>query len=68
MATKQNGAQTSSPRKLLEAAFVAYLRVASRKHSLPSDLLDVHDPSKLSDVELDAAVTVLKDLAHLPPG
>jgi len=39
-----------------------------RKHALPPDLLDVSDPTKLSDVELDAAVTMLKDLAHLPPG
>jgi hypothetical protein len=52
----------------LEAQFTAYLRVATKKHSLPSDLLVNHDPSKMEDVELEAAVVVLKDLAHLPPG
>jgi hypothetical protein len=58
----------SSSRKLLEATFVAYLRIATKKHSLPADLLTNHDPEKMSDVELDAAVTILKDLSHLPPG
>ncbi|DAD51932.1 hypothetical protein QIL89_gp1 [ssRNA phage Esthiorhiza.4_1] len=68
MPNTSNGKHLLSQRKLLEAAFVSYLRVAMRKHALPPDLLVVSDPAKLSDVELDAAVTIVKDLAHLPPG
>lgn len=68
MASKPNGITSNSSRKLTEAAFSAYLRIAMRKHALPSDLVEQTDPTKLTDIELEAAVTVLKDLAHLPPG
>lgn len=68
MASKTGNGNTTSSRKLQESAFIAYLKIAMRKHALPSDLVEHSDPSKMSDVELDAAVTVVKDLAHLPPG
>jgi len=63
-----NGRVSSASRKLMEAQFTAYLKVATKKHSLPPDLLVSHDPTKMDDVELDAAIAILKDLAHLPPG
>ncbi len=67
MSSKSNGI-SGSHRKLLEAAFTSYLRVAMRKHSLDPAVQVAQDPSKMTDVELEAAVVLLKDLAHLPPG
>lgn len=53
-------------RALLEAQFRAYLKVAMQKHDLSPDLFNA-DASAMSEEQLLASITVLRDLAHLPP-
>jgi len=53
-------------RKLLNAQYDAYMKGAIRKHGLSTDMLH-RKASEMSDEELSAAVSVLRDLAHLPP-
>lgn len=53
-------------RQLLMAQYDAYMKVAIKKHGLSSDML--HRAAKdMSNEELSSAITVLRDLAHLPP-
>lgn len=68
MATKQSGGNGtgSFARVLLEGQFKAYLKVAMRKHDLPPDEFRA-DVKGMTDEELLASITVLRDLAHLPP-
>lgn len=68
MATKQSGGNNTGnfARMLLEGQFKAYLKVAMRKHDLPPDEFKA-DVKSMSDEEILASITVLRDLAHLPP-
>lgn len=52
-------------RQLLKAQYDAYMKIAVRKHSLSTDMLH-RRADEMSDEELSAAITVLRDLAHLP--
>jgi len=53
-------------RQLLSAQYDAYMKVAIRKHGLSSDMLH-RKAAEMTNEELSAAITVLRDLAHLPP-
>lgn len=53
-------------RQLLKAQYDAYMKIAVRKHGLSTDMLH-KKADELSDEELAAAVSSLRDLAHLPP-
>jgi len=66
LATKASEGGNGFFRTLLQAQFDAYLKVAVRKHGLSTDMLR-KDASSMSNEELAAAVTTLRDLAHLPP-
>ncbi len=52
-------------RQLLVSQFEAYRKVAVRKHGISPDLLH-REASDMSNEELSAAISVLRDLAHLP--
>lgn len=67
MATKvqsQNG--VTLYRQLLKAQYDAYMKVAVRKHGLSSDMFHTR-ADDMTNEELSSAVSVLRDLAHLPP-
>jgi hypothetical protein len=53
-------------RQLLKAQYDAYMKVAIRKHGLSSDMLH-RRVDDMTNEELSSAITVLRDLAHLPP-
>lgn len=56
--------QPSFQRMLAEMSYGVYSRIVVRKHGL---LVELPDPTSLSDEELRAAVDQLRDMAHLPP-
>jgi hypothetical protein len=66
MASKDSNGHTGFFRNMLKAQFDAYLKVAVRKHGLSTDMLQ-KKADNMTDEELAAAVTILRDLAHLPP-
>ncbi|DAD50414.1 TPA_asm: hypothetical protein [ssRNA phage Gerhypos.2_14] len=53
-------------RQLLKAQYDAYMKVAIRKHGLSSDMLH-RKVDDMTNEEVASAVSVLRDLAHLPP-
>lgn len=62
-AVSANGA---GARSILLFQVKAYRNICVRKHKM--DLSDLpEDVSHLSDVELQTLVTLLRDMAHLPP-
>jgi len=66
MATKSGNGSTSFYRNMLRLQFEGYLKIAVRKHSLPTEIL-AQSVGTMSNEELIAAIAVLRDLAHLPP-
>nr|QDH87677.1 MAG: hypothetical protein H3Bulk41463_000004 [Leviviridae sp.] len=60
----------SVQRTLLKLEFEGYARIVNQKHGFTvlQDLTDSNfDVESLSDDELQRVVSVLKDMAHLPP-
>lgn len=51
-------------RQMLEQKFTIYQRIAMRKHNVAVMNVDL---SELSDEQINEAVDMLKDIAHLPP-
>jgi hypothetical protein len=66
MATKAtDGNGRAFFRQLQMSQYDAYMKVAVKKHGLSTDMLH-RKASEMSDEELAAAISVLRDLAHLP--
>lgn len=67
MATKPGpNSGTGLFRQLAKAQYDAYLKIAVRKHGLSPDMFHAR-ADDLSDEELGAAISILRDMAHLPP-
>jgi len=57
-------------RKIMELEFQGYARIVNHKHGFAvlQELVESEfDASQLTDDELARVVSVLKDMAHLPP-